>query len=294
MNSLGPNAGLITNCPPAVNFNTTALLTDICNPHQAQIADGVPLACGENANATEFRFGVEIVSQAYNTDNTGESQFVGDTGFFLHGNQGGFNVLTCNIKSLDVTYRYFNGSYTLVASAPSDLEQAQRISDGSWAALYYVPVSIEGAGLYSGSYADAFGAKLSLVALSTTTYIIEPTEALQQEYTWPYIGSRIPLAPFLLLFTLAFVYCVSVATITFGAVMQIRKSPHTGLARSRLLDPATAISTAYGPEDAKLRATSTANELFGHETAADRLTMAVDTGLPIVRRGTLASQVEYP
>ncbi|KAJ7895452.1 hypothetical protein B0H14DRAFT_2680504 [Mycena olivaceomarginata] len=237
MNSLGPNAGLITNCPPAVNFNTTALLTDICNPHQAQ--------------------------------------FVGDTGFFLHGNQGGFNVLTCNIKSLDVTYRYFNGSYTLVASAPSDLEQAQRISDGSWAALYYVPVSIEGAGLYSGSYADAFGAKLSLVALSTTTYIIEPTEALQQEYTWPYIGSRIPLAPFLLLFTLAFVYCVSVATITFGAVMQIR-------------------NTAYGPEDAKLRATSTANELFGHETAADRLTMAVDTGLPIVRRGTLASQVEYP
>lgn len=87
---------------------------------------------------------------------------------------------------------------------------------------------------------------------------------------------------------------VSVATITFGAVMQIRKSPHTGLARSRLLDPATAISTAYGPEDAKLRATSTANELFGHETAADRLTMAVDAGLPIVRRGTLTSQVEYP
>jgi hypothetical protein len=124
---------------------------------------------------------------------------VGDTGFFLHGNKGGYNVLTCNIKSLNVTYHYFNGSYTLISSAPSDLAQAQRISDGSWAGPLYVPDAVEGAGLFSSNYADAFAAKLSSVALSATAYVIEPTNALETQYTEPNIGSRIPLAPFLLL-----------------------------------------------------------------------------------------------
>ncbi|KAF7345480.1 hypothetical protein MVEN_01566400 [Mycena venus] len=288
------NAGLDTNCPPSVNFNTTTLFSDICNPYQATMyggplgPDGVPLACLQNTNSTEFRFGAEIISQAYNVNNSGEI-FVGDTGFYLHGNRGGYNLLTCDMKSLEVKYHYFNGSYTLLSSTPSDLAQAQRLSDGSWAALYYVPTAVDGAGLYSGSYVDAFAQKLSLVTLSTTAYVIEPAEALQQEYTWPFLGSRIPLAPFLLLFTLAFIYCVSVATITSLAVVEIRKSPYTAVARSRLLDPATVISTAYGPEDSKLKPTHTIEELFGEETAADRLNVAVDTpveGLPIVRRST--------
>ncbi|KAF7345476.1 hypothetical protein MVEN_01565900 [Mycena venus] len=292
--NLGSNAGLITNCPPSVNFNTTALLSDICNPYQADFyggplgPDGVPLACGQNANSTEFRFGAIVISPAYNVNNSLET-FVGDTGFFLHGNRGGYNVLTCEIKALDVKYHYFNGSYSLLSSTPSELAQGQRLSDGSWAGLKYVPTAVDGAGLYSGSYADAFAARLSLVTLATTAYVIEPTEALQQEYTWPIIGSRIPLAPFLLFFTIAFIYCVSVAIITIKAVIQIRTSPYTSVARSRLLDPSTVISTAYGPDDAKLKPTHTIEELFGDETAADRLNVAVDTpvdGLPLVRRST--------
>jgi hypothetical protein len=58
MQNLGPNAGLMTNCPASVNFNTTALLTDICNSYGANFYGGplgpagVPLNCTENPNAT--------------------------------------------------------------------------------------------------------------------------------------------------------------------------------------------------------------------------------------------------
>jgi hypothetical protein len=124
----------------------------------------------------------------------------------LHGDRGGYNVITCDVKSLNVVYRYSNGTYSLVSSSASDLPQAQRISDATWAVPLYVPPAIEGAGIYSGSYTDTFAAKLSQVALAMTSYVMEPTEALDTEYIQPNIGSRLPLAPFLLIFTIALVY----------------------------------------------------------------------------------------
>ncbi|KAJ7458553.1 hypothetical protein FB451DRAFT_581084 [Mycena latifolia] len=285
--NLGPNAGLITNCAPSVGFNTSSLG---CNTGATMnggplASDGTILQCGETANSTDFRFGIEVVSYAYNINTTSSGEkFVGDTGFFLHGNVGGTNILTCEVKSLVVTYSYFNGSYALLSSSPSDLAQAQRISDGSRAGPTYVPAAIEGVGLYSGNYADSFAARLSLVALSDTAYVIEPTEALETQFVQPNIGSRIPLAPCLLLFILAFVYCVSVVAVTFMAARENLKSPHTSFARSRLVDPVTAISTAYGPDDSKLKRTHTVEELFGNETVADRLTVVVGDGLPVIRR----------
>ncbi|KAJ7905693.1 hypothetical protein B0H14DRAFT_2554163 [Mycena olivaceomarginata] len=127
-----------------------------------------------------------------------------DTGFFLHGNRSSSNLLTCKIELLVVTYHYFNGSYRLLAREPSDLTQEQHIMEGSWVGLYYVPIPVDGTGLYSGSYANMFSAWLSLVTLVTTVYVIKPVEVLQIENTWNLIGSRLPLTP--LLFTLTFIY----------------------------------------------------------------------------------------
>ncbi|KAJ7442342.1 hypothetical protein B0H11DRAFT_2292081 [Mycena galericulata] len=275
----GPDASLLTNCPSSVNFNTSATG---CDPHGTSVTggplgpDGAPLACDQNANSTDFRFGMEVISTAYNADSSDSGEiFVGNTGFFLHGNQGGYNIITCEMKSLNVTYHYFNGSYSMVSSSPSDLAQGQRISDGSWVGLHNVATAIDGAGLYSGSYTDAFAARLSLVTLATTVYVVEPAEVLETQYTQTYIGSRLPLAPFLLLIIITFVYCVSVAVITFKAVIASRKSPYTAFARSRLLDPSTVISTAYGPRDSGLKPTRAVHELFGHETSADRLSVIV-------------------
>ncbi|KAF7370084.1 hypothetical protein MSAN_00638400 [Mycena sanguinolenta] len=302
MGNLGPDAGLITNCPASVNFNTTGIKTDFCplyggssinNVYGGPLsADGLPMlqpCFSTPANSTSFRWGAEVNSQAYHINYTDSGEtFVGDTGFFLHGNGGGYNVLTCVIESLNVTYHYYNGTYNLLSSVPTDLDQARRLLDGSWAALVYVPNSVDGAGLYSGSYEDAFAAQLSLVTLSTTAYVIQPVETIRTENTTVYTGSRILLAPFLLLFTLILIYCVSVGIITIDAARQNNSSPHTSLALGRLLDPTTAVGTAYGPAEAKHKATRTAKELFGNETPADRLNIIVDApdGLPIVRRGT--------
>jgi hypothetical protein len=83
---------------------------------------------------------------------------------------------------------------------------------------------------------------------------------------------------------------VLVTAITAMAVLEKHKSPHTSFVRSRLVDPVAAISTAYGPDESKLKRTGTIHELFGHETMADRLSVAVHdnaTHLPVIRKSTL-------
>ncbi|KAJ6601693.1 hypothetical protein DFH09DRAFT_1270687 [Mycena vulgaris] len=294
---LGPDAMLFTNCSASVNFNTNSqgcnvFYTNPAGDLTGTLAggplgpDGSPVTCLGPANSTDFRFGVEILSRAYGP---GPEGFVGDTGFFLHGNKGAYNVITCEMKSLSVTYRYFNGSYTTLGSSSSDLAQALRLSVGSWEALFYVPNTIDGVGLFSGSYSDAFAEQLSLVALSTTAYAVEPIPVLETQSTQLFTGSRIPLAPFLLLLLLAFIYCVLVFVLTVLAVIQNRNSPHAAFARSRLIDPTTAISVAYGPDESKLKITHTVEELFGDETGEDRLSVAVENkihGLPVVRKAT--------
>ncbi|KAK7046432.1 hypothetical protein R3P38DRAFT_2507671 [Favolaschia claudopus] len=289
----GPNAGLDTNCPASVNFNTST--PEGCNSFAGSVhggplgADGSPLACNATANSTTFRWGAQIISQAYNTDATVNNAFVGDTGFFLHGNQGGYNILTCELQGVEVTYHYFNGTYTQWASVPSDLDQAQRLSDGSRAGLRYVADTVEGVGLFSGNYADAFAKRLALVTLSTTAYVMGQVEAISVENTTSHIGSRMPIVPFLLLFIFTAVYILAVALITANAAVQIKKSPYTRVARSRLVDPTTAIGAAYGPTELKSRAAANPEELFGQESPSDRLKMALNAptdGLPLVRRSS--------
>ncbi|KAJ7216908.1 hypothetical protein C8J57DRAFT_1395984 [Mycena rebaudengoi] len=297
--NLNAGAGPGVVCPPSVGFNTSFSPLS-CNMYTGSDvggpldATGQILPCYSAAASAEFRFATIVRSSAYIPKDS--SDFVGNTGFYFH-SKAAVNVVICNVKSLAVTYRYFNGSYTLVSAAPSDVPQGQRISDGSVAGPFYVPPAIEGVGISSGSYVDAFAQKLSQVALSMTAYIIEPSEAISHQFIVPNIGSRLPLAPLLLLFLISFIYCTLVAAIMLLAVLELRKSPHTAFARSRLVDPTTAISTAYGPDDSKLKMTRSPQELFGHETAADRLNVGVSSraqGLPAVRRSsTLAAQPSW-
>ncbi|KAK6975119.1 hypothetical protein R3P38DRAFT_3127246 [Favolaschia claudopus] len=114
-------------------------------------------------------------------------------------------------------------------------------------------------------------------------------EALTVENTTSHIGSRMPLPPFLLLLLFSAIYILAVALITANAAVQIKKSPYTRVARSRLVDPTTAIGAAYGPTELKSRAAANAEELFGQESPSDRLKMALDApanGLPLVRRSS--------
>lgn len=147
-----------------------------------------------------------MTSTLNHANRTSGRAVVGQTGFFLHGNKGGYNVLTCDMESLVVTYRYTNGSYSFLNSSSSDLPQAQRVSDGAMGAPQYVPSAIEGVGLYSGSYTDSFAIKLSQISLSMTSYVLEPTEALETQNIQPNIGSRLQMAPFVLLLIISGIY----------------------------------------------------------------------------------------
>ncbi|KAJ7260591.1 hypothetical protein C8J57DRAFT_1636603 [Mycena rebaudengoi] len=274
--NLDSNAGPGVICPPSVGFNTSFS----------------PLSCNTIAGS-DFGGPLDTTDQllpCYSAAaSTGAGPVVGNTGFYFH-SKAAVNVIICDVKSLAVTYRYFNGSYTKVSATPSDVPQGQRISDGSVAGPSSVPPAIEGAGISSGSYVDAFAQKLSQVALSMTAYIIEPTEVISHQFIVPNISSR-------LLFLISSIYCTLVATVTLLAVFELRKLPLTAFARSRLVDPVTAISTAYGPDDSKLKMTGLRHELFGHETAADCLNVGVSSraqGLPAVRRSnTLAAQSSW-
>ncbi|KAJ6592371.1 hypothetical protein B0H19DRAFT_1245251 [Mycena capillaripes] len=300
LNNTGPDAGLILDCS-SVNYNMTGTGCDRyadASPGFVKTTggplgpDGLVLPCSENPNTVNIRFGIKVLSSAYNLHNAND-EFIGDTGFFVHGNTGGTNILICNIQSLDVTYRYFNGTYTLVSSSASDLAQGQRVSDGSQAGPHFVPDAVNGAGLFSGRYNDSFAQKLSQVSLAMTSYVMEPAEALDMQFIDPKIGSRLPLAPFLLLFIISTLYCISVIIVTVLAILQIREFPQAALARRRLIDPATAISTAYGPGDSKFKHSVLMDDLFGHETDADRLTVTPSSRgerFPVIRKSTLVQR----
>ncbi|KAJ7673835.1 hypothetical protein DFH06DRAFT_1318959 [Mycena polygramma] len=183
----GPDAGLFTNCSSVPYYPSS----DGCDRFSDSAASGGPLSpngtvlpCSENPNSVDIRFGVTVHSFAYNLNNSNDA-FIGNTGFFVHGNTGGTNILICDIHSLQVTYRYYNGTYTLLASSPSDLAQGQRVSDGAQTGPHFVPDSIEGAGLFSGRYSDSFASKLSQVSLAMTSYVMEPAEALDMQSIEP-------------------------------------------------------------------------------------------------------------
>ncbi|KAJ7620195.1 hypothetical protein FB45DRAFT_1062555 [Roridomyces roridus] len=275
-----PDAGLFLNCTQEVRFNVMGEASPGCGYGAATDgpldAEGNLLPCQTNLNSTDIRFGRSVSSSAYHANFSGSGGTVGDTGFVLHGSGAAVNVLVCDVHSLEVTYDYFNGTYSTVSSTPSDLEQAARVSDGLWAgAVSYVPNAVEGVGMYSGSYIDAFSNQLSLVALATTWYVMEPINVLSAQSTVVPIGARLPLAPFLLVLVIPFIYCVSVLAVTISAVIATLKSPYTAFARSRLMDPVTAIGCT---------------RLFKHETAADRLTLEIFKGPD----GTLRAIVRRP
>lgn len=135
-----------------------------------------------------------------------EPVVAGDTGFFLHGNHGGYNVLVCQIEILTVTYGYSNGSYTALQKSPADLDQARRVAFGIGSYDPDVVNAVDGAGLYSGSYSDSFGNELSRYALSRTSYVYDTAEVLEVNNVLTNIGSKLKLVPFLLLLVVLGIY----------------------------------------------------------------------------------------
>lgn len=117
-------------------------------------------------------------------------------------------MLSCYVDVFSVVYRFSNGSFSIVEKLAADLNMSQRIASSSWSNSMAARVSnaVEGSGLVSGNYSQAFALELSREFIALTGYIYESAETLETHNAILYIGSRLQLAPLMLLVVVLGIY----------------------------------------------------------------------------------------
>ncbi|KAJ7490951.1 hypothetical protein FB451DRAFT_1361661 [Mycena latifolia] len=273
--SYGPVEYLALSCPASANFNATLNTTDNTYPFGILDANGNEYTTPYLVDTNPFNFGAVVASQAYTSD---PDTFVGNTGFFTHGNLGAVNVLTCAVTVRSVSYTYFNHTFTVDprnTSTVTDLDITRGV--GAMTAAAYlairVPAAIEGAGLAGGEYAAAFARELSRELIGFTAALYAPGTPQEVQAVRPVLGARLPLVLLILLAILTAAYCGFVLFLAGSAVRASSASPYTLLARNRLAEPLTAVHTAYARGEPHRTWEKDTQRLFSVETGLDRLTV---------------------
>ncbi|KAJ7193431.1 hypothetical protein GGX14DRAFT_405497 [Mycena pura] len=207
-----------------------------------------------------------------------DDTFVGDTGFFVHGHSGSFNVISCSVAVQNVKYEFSNGSYMTREQTMADLDTARRVAALSNDNIpTQLPPVVDGIGLLSGNYAASFSRELSreMVALSSQIWM---NASAQQVFTVvPNVGSRFRLVPLGLFAIVMALYGLIALFLTFQALRATSAQAYASLARMRLMDPLTMINAAYGPLDASRTWKEDSKALFGVEGEQDRLNVGPTT-----------------
>ncbi|KAF8955542.1 hypothetical protein BDZ97DRAFT_1856784 [Flammula alnicola] len=198
-----------------------------------------------------FTAGEVITSNAY-SDTTDET-FDNNTGWFIHGNRGSWNVVFCNVTTLDVVYTYTSSCYLHYSSSLTDVNSTQHIMtiglEGVTTAISY---AVDGAGVTSNvTYEDTYALELSRQMLARGAKLYETTDALGVEYEYNIIGTRLQLIPLVL--------------------FSSRNVPYVHLAALYLKDPITMVQRLYGHADPVLSWEDQSDKKFGTESEADRL-----------------------
>ncbi|KAF7359074.1 hypothetical protein MSAN_01248500 [Mycena sanguinolenta] len=277
--SYGPPDYLALSCPSSVSFNAGFNTSTSSYPFGILDNSGNEYETPYLVDSNPFRFGAVAVSAAYRAPT---DTFAGNTGFFVHGTAGAFNVLTCSVTVRSVGYTYFNGTFVVdpsITAAASDLDITRRIAAMTSAAYLSirVPAAIDGSGIADGDYTSAFARELSreLIAFSAALYAPGPTQKLQT--VLPVLGSRLSLVLLVLILIWIVAYCGFVLFLTVSAVLASSASPYTLLARSRLAEPLTAVHTAYGRAEPHRTWEQSNQRLFSVETGLDRLSVGPTT-----------------
>ncbi|KAJ7826620.1 hypothetical protein B0H13DRAFT_2120793 [Mycena leptocephala] len=266
------------NCPPSSSINNTALNLghDIGNSYPFGIIDSQGNPLGDtpwHVETNHFHYLAVVISFAYvSPDHVGTTTLVGDTGFFVHGHSGSFNVISCDVDVLDVQYAYVNGSYTTRYTTMSDLDTTRRVASLSNENIpTQLPRVVDGIGLVSGNYAAAFSQELSREMTALSSQMWSNVTADQVFNVVSHVGSRFPLAPLGLLAIFMALYGLMALFLTFLALRATSVQADTSIARMRLMDPLTMIHAAYGPMDASRTWKDDSKALFGVEGEQDRL-----------------------
>lgn len=157
----------------------------------------------------------------------------GDTGFFTHGEGGAWNVLSCYVDVVLVTFHYNNGSFnTLEKTQTTDLNMTRRIAvyAGTDYIVHDLPSAIEGTGLVAGNYTTAFALELSRRLIGLTGSIYEPGNTIKMQALVPGLGARLSLAPlvFLIIDLITYWLRFSIGTISFLGLIVEHQSGSSG------------------------------------------------------------------
>ena len=133
---------------------------------------------------------------------------VNNTGFFVHGESGAWNVVLCTINVVSSTYQYTNGSFHTLTTTNADLNMTKRIATmlSSNYLTQRVPNAVEGTGLVSGDYVSSFALELSQELAGMSASIYEPGAVSDLVQLVPGIGAKLQLAPLVLLVAVLLIY----------------------------------------------------------------------------------------
>ena len=219
------------------------------------------------------------------------------SGWFVHGNNGAWNVVFCNVTALDVTYIYESSRYILHSSSPKSLTTTRYIMAAGFQLLgtTVVSVAVDGAGLQSGTtYEGAYSLELSRQMLARAAFIYEPANVLQIQSEINVNGSEIqviPLAIFLgALLVFAYVHFLvmksdeplkalhfyescQVLYVTLRTIIATWGVQYVELAALHLSDPLATMQRLYGHPDPVLTWETDSDKRFGSEAERGRLSV---------------------
>lgn len=122
----------------------------------------------------------------------------------MHGSNGAWNVVYCNLTALIVSYSYTSSRFVANSIAPTDDNSTRHIMTVIFDAVStQVSAAVDGAGLLTGvTYEEAYSLELSKQALARGAYIYESRDVESISKELNIIGSRLQLIP-LVIFVLA-------------------------------------------------------------------------------------------
>ncbi|KDR68207.1 hypothetical protein GALMADRAFT_272694 [Galerina marginata CBS 339.88] len=229
---------------------------------------------GEDIESNPFTAGEIVTSMAYLGPGQVYDAFIPNSGWFVHGNNGAWNVVFCNVTALEVTYKYESLRYITVSSSPQPLTTARYIMSAGFerSSTTVISSAVAGAGLQSNTtFEEAYSLELSRQMLARAAFIYEPKNVLRIQYENNVNGSKLQLIPLVLFVGALLVFACQVLYIALRTVIATWGVQYVGLAARHLGDPLATMQRVYGHPDPALTWEMDSEKRFGFETERDRL-----------------------
>ncbi|KAF8995980.1 hypothetical protein BDQ17DRAFT_1364875 [Cyathus striatus] len=248
---------------------------------------------GFEIDSNPYHAAAIIQSVSYYIPNS-QDVFYNNTGWFIHGSSGAWNVVYCNISVLEVSYMFSSSSntYSVTQSSLVPVESARPVASFGMESSVIpnqIKTTVDGIGIITTglTYEDAYGLELSRQVLARSSALYRPVDATDVSTEFAIVGSRIDLVPLAVLIASMLTLGVLTLAVLFNIVVFARV-PFIRLASAYLNDPFTVVHALYGPKNPRLTWEDDALLKFGTETNGDRLSAgAMSYGGPDSEHGPM-------